>query len=74
MGAKVMRILNDSLIGVTAHWTCCVCGAKATTHQLVTVADPSLDLPKGWTQRKGRTYCETLYIESAALILKERTQ
>ena len=64
-----------SLIGVRAIWTCCICHAKVTTYQLVDAADPILDLPKGWRQHKGRTYCsDSSTAVSANLILKERTQ
>lgn len=68
--ARAPRI--SSLIGVRAHWTCCICHAKVTTYQLVDAADSTLDLPSGWRQHKGRTYCSDARQESTELILKER--
>lgn len=67
-----MRTETASMIGVTAHFKCSECGAQATTHQLVRADDPSLDLPAGWTQRKGHTYCPAPCTTN--LVLKERPQ
>jgi hypothetical protein len=74
MDVKATREPRGSLIGVRGHWTCCLCHATATTHQLVDAADPTLDLPVGWHQRKGRTYCPAATAMSTNLILKEVTQ
>jgi hypothetical protein len=66
---------RTSLIGVRAVWTCCICHAKATTYQLVDAADPTIDLPNGWRQLKGRTYCpDATAVQAIDLIFKERTQ
>lgn len=63
-----------SMIGIRAGWRCCTCHEKAVTHQLVDAGNPALDLPRGWSQRKGRTYCGCTAQASTDLILKERTQ
>jgi hypothetical protein len=74
MDMKATPAPRTSLIGVRAAWTCCVCRAKAITHQLVDAADRTLDLPKGWYQQDGKTYCPATGLESTGLILKERIQ
>ncbi len=69
------RRVSGSLIGVRAAWTCVVCHAKATTYQLVDAANPTLDLPDGWTQRKGRIYCPDAAAADSLMIqilLRER--
>lgn len=74
MDVKAARAPLTSLIGVRAVFTCCLCRRKAIAYQLVDAADPTLDLPPGWRQVKGRTYCPDTTAVSADLILKERTQ
>ncbi len=71
MDMKATRAPRTSVIGVRAAWTCCVCRAQETTYQIISATDLTLDLPKGWTQRDGRTYCA----DAAPLsgLLKERT-
>jgi hypothetical protein len=69
----VVRTDRASMIGITAHWKCAVCNVRAVTHQLVNAADPSLDLPPGWRQRKGLVYCPDFAErgENGPLTLKE---
>lgn len=74
MDVKATRAPHASLIGVRAAWTCCICHTKVATYQLVDAADPTLDLPPGWRQHKGRTYCPDSSQASTELILKERAQ
>ncbi len=68
-----VRLPRTSMIGVRAAWTCCICRAHATTYQLVNAGDLSLDLPKGWSQRDGHTYCPDVAVQSAYLTLKDTT-
>ncbi len=65
---------GNSLIGIKAIWTCCICRIKAITYQLIDAADPTLDLPKGWRNHKGKTYCSDATPQRTEIVLKERSQ
>jgi hypothetical protein len=64
---RPLGVDGSSIVGLKLVWTCAVCKARATTHQITRVDRPQeVEIPRGWRLAGAWTICAKHAADAAA--------